>query len=450
MIKNLNNEGQVPLTKKEAFFAVYSLLLFLVGATCRLDFALVGRTTVGEMIAFSSVPILLLMQGRVPRNAHLTKVFAVLVMIMVATYLADLLNKIPTWWSLRAVARPVFMAGWVLFFVLVIRKNLNAVKYFIYGAVLAGVINFFRPSSFEVEGADNILNYTGVVFRISPLIYSVTFASVLFVYPRSRILSAFIVLFAGLTNVAFGGARSGFIAYFTIFCIILLVAFFRSQQRRRRVVITAQKPLGLACVAGLALTLVYAAYIFAAPRGYLGHEQFVKFETQRNTAFGITPWGFILGGRTQVYAAILGVVDRPILGFGSWNHAATYPYVVEAVASVGTDPKVLDLLLAGNVKMIGAGHSILFQTWVENGVVPALGYLLLYWFSCRVFLFAIRYETRLTPILIMWWVFYSWAFLFSPPGLMFRMHYGLILAIYIVYMDRQRPLGPLPLLGLAK
>jgi hypothetical protein len=436
----MNNAIEGHLTKKEAFFAMQSLLLFIIGATSRIDFALVGRTTVGEMLAFAAIPILWISQPDLRRNSHFVKVFSILAMITVAVWIADFINKMPLWFSMRSAARPIFMGLWVLFFIPIIRKNLNVIKYFIYGSVIAGAMNYFRPSGFETEAAADVTTYAGIVFRLSPLIGALTLAGVFYIYPRSRVLAALIVLANGVVGIAMGGARSSFINYFAIACLLLLIAWFRSKQKGKRIEITPQKIALLGCVGMMALTMVYGAYIYAAPQGYLGEEQRAKFEAQRNTALGVNPLGFILGGRTQVYGAVLGIIDRPILGFGSWNREATYPYVIEAIASVGTDPKVLEHLMnSGGI--MGAGHSILFQTWVENGIIPAIGYLMLYGILCRVLLFNIRYEGRITPLIVMWWASYSWAFLFSPPSFLFRLHFGLVLAIYIVFMDKKGALG---------
>lgn len=437
-ISNYMQEGRIK--KKELISGAQSVLLFLIGATSRMDFALVGRTTVGEMVAFAAIPILWISHSDLRRNSHFVKVFSILAMITVGVWIADFINKMPLWFSMRSAARPIFVGLWVLFFIPIIRKNINVIKYFIYGAVIAAAINYFRPSSFETEAAADVQTYAGVVFRLSPLIEALTLASVFYIYPRSRVVAALIVLSSGVVGIAMGGARSSFINYFTITFLILLVAWLRSQQKRRRMEITPQKIALLGCVGMMALTMVYLAYIYAAPQGYLGEEQRAKFETQRNTVLGVNPLGFILGGRTQVYGAVLGIMDRPLLGFGSWNREATFPYVIEAIASVGTDPTLIEHM-ANSGGIMGAGHSILFQTWVENGIIPAIGYLMLYGILCRVLLFNIRYEGRITPLIVMWWVSYSWAFLFSPPSFLFRLHFGLVLAIYIVFMDKKGALG---------
>ena len=126
----MNKAAEGHLTKKEAFFAMQSLLLFIIGATSRLDFALVGRTTIGEMIAFAAIPILWISQPDLRRNSHFVKVFSILAMIVVAVWIADFINKMPLWFSMRSAARPIFMGLWVLFFIPIIRKNINIIKYF--------------------------------------------------------------------------------------------------------------------------------------------------------------------------------------------------------------------------------------------------------------------------------------------------------------------------------
>jgi hypothetical protein len=434
------NNIQADHNKKESLFNFQSWLLFFIAATSRLDFALVGRTTVGEMVAFAAIPVLWISQSDLRRNAHFVKVFSILVMITVGVWVADFINEMPFWWSMRAAARPIFMGLWVLFFIPIIRKNLNIIKYFIYGAVIAAAINYFRPSSFETEAAASVQTYAGVVFRVSPLVGALSFAGAYFIYPKNRIYAALILLAGAGVNIALGGGRSGFIIQFCVCGLIVLMSWFKSGQSRRRITITPQKIALIGSVALVAVTIVYGAYVYAAPRGYLGEGQYAKFEDQRNTTLGLNPIGFILSGRTQVYGAVLGIIDRPLLGFGSWNKPATYPYVIEAIASVGTDPELLERMAASG-GIMGAGHSILFQTWVENGIIPALGYLMLYWILCRVLLFNIRYEGRFFPVIATWFVLYSWAYLFSPPSYLFRLQFGLILAIYIVFMDKKQPLG---------
>ena len=166
---------------------------------------------------------------------------------------------------------------------------------------------------------------------------------------------------------------------------------------------------------------------------------------QSETIFGASPLGLILAGRPQFYGAVLGVMDRPIFGFGSWRHELTSPYVFEAISTVGTDPELIDRITRSG-GAAGAGHSVVMQAWVENGFIPAFALFASMVIVLKVGLFSIRYENRMTPYFIYTIISFSWAFLFSPPGMGLRFFIGLFMAFYVVFMDRRRPLARMAVL----
>jgi O-antigen ligase len=147
----------------------------------------------------------------------------------------------------------------------------------------------------------------------------------------------------------------------------------------------------------------------------------------------------VLGGRPQVYGAILGIMDRPILGFGSWRHDLTGVYVVDAFTDVGSDPKIIDSIAKTGFAP-GAGHSVLFQAWVENGLVPALCWLMIAGIIFKVSLYNIKNNTIYTAFFVITLVAFFWTFLFSPPPVSFRYLVGFYMAYFVVFMDKRRPL----------
>jgi len=421
-----------------------SLLMFVIGATSSIDYTLVGRVTVAETIAFAFVPYFWLSGGGVRINANFWRAVALLALMFSGIIIGDFINKTPFLFSARALARPVFMLGFLLFFIAVLKRDPLSLVYMVYGRVLTGIVNYYRPSQFEAEATQDVANYAGVVFRLEPLIAAVALAIAVFIYPRSRILATLSFFGCGALVVAAGGSRSGIIILVSAAAILLAIRFFKSQGSRR-IRLPKVRIFGLAAVLTVALTAVYLSYIWAAPRGMLGEEQQQKALEQQKTVFGISPIGFILAGRPQVYGAVLGIMDRPIFGFGSWRHDLTYIYVIDAIASVGTDPSVMDQLSrTGTVG--GAGHSVLFQGWIENGFLPAISYIVIFGIMMKVLLFNIRYENRLTPYFVISMIGFSWSFLFSPPELVLRFTVGLFLAFYVVFMDKKRPLARMSLI----
>lgn len=416
------------------------LLMFVIGATSSIDYSLIGRVTIAETIAFAFVPYFWLTSHRSYINANFKKSIVILALMFFGVIIGDIINQTPFLFSARAFARPVFMLGYLLFFIPVLVRDPLSMVYLVYGRVIAGGINYFRPSEFQGANAADAASYAGVVFRVEPLITAVVLAFAVFIYTRSRVLAAVSFLCGGATVVLVGGARSSILIWVMAATVLMMVKLLKSN-RSRHIKLTKGRLFALASVGLLTLTAAYFAYIWAAPRGYIGEVQQQKMLDQQNTVFGASPLGFALAGRPQVYGAILGIMDRPVLGFGSWRHDLTSIYSIEAMASVGTDPRMLDRMNQFGGGIGGAGHSVLFQAWVENGVIPAVAYMLIFIIVLKMFIFNIKYENRLTPYFIFTIAGFSWAFFFSPPGIGVRFFIGLALAFYVVFMDRKRPLA---------
>lgn len=441
-IKNENARaitGQIdPWQRKKSWLC---LLMFVIGATSSIDYSLVGRVTVAETIAFVMIPFLWVTGSQSYINDNFKKAVGLLALMFIGVAASDIINQNYFLFSARSLARPVFMLGFLLFFIPVLVRDPLSLVYLVYGRVISGVINYFRPSEFQSESAVDATTYSGIVFRVEPLISTIAIAFAVYIYPRSRILAATSFLAGGATVVLVGGSRSAIIIWALAAAIIIAIKFLKSKYSRR-IQITKTRLVGLAAVLVLTLTLVYFLYVWAAPQGLLGEVQERKIQQQQTTVFGTSPLGFILAGRPQVYGAILGALDRPLFGFGSWRRDLTDIYVIEAIGSVGTDPKILDRFSQG-ASAGGAGHSVVFLAWVENGLLPMLAYFIIFCIIMRALIFNIRFENRLSPYFIYTAVAFSWAFFFSPPGVGVRFTMGLFLAFYVVFMDRRRPLAPM-------
>ena len=416
-----------------------TLLLFVIGASSTFDFSLVGRVTLAEVIVFAFVPYFWLIKREGEANGNFIKCLWILALMFFGVIISDIVNQNHFWLSARAFARPVFILGFLLFFIPVLKRDPLSIVAMVYGQIIAGIIKYFRPSEFEDAGSLILESYSAVVFRTQPMVSAFIIALTVWIYPRSRLLA--VMFFAGgaVSVVMLGGARSAVIVWAVATGIVCFIAISKSRFSRR-IVLSKSRLLFLAVLTSIILSFVYSAYVYAAPRGYLGEEQQEKMLMQSRNVFGASPIGLLLSGRTQVYAAVLGVMDRPIFGFGSWRHDLTSAYVVEALAAVGTDPAVFDIInKVGRVS--GAGHSVLMQAWVENGILPAIAFMAAMLIILKVGLFSIRYENRMTPFFIYTIINFSWAFIFSPPGLDLRFSLGMFMAFYVVFMDVKKPLA---------
>lgn len=435
------NSNNNPWVAKRSWITI---LMFVIGATSSLDFSLIGRVTLAECIAFAFVPYFWLNKRESWLNGNSTKCFWILGFMFFGVIIGDWINQNYLLFSARASARPVFMLAFLLFFIPVLRQDPLSLVGLVYGRVISGIINYYRPSEFEQVSAQTAATYAGVVFRIQPLISAMVLAFAVWVYPRSRLAAAGSILVGACSVVAVGGARSSILNWILAAAVLVAIWFLKSNNRRR-IQLSKGRLAMFASLSVVIMSLVYAAYVFAAPRGYLGELQEQKIQEQAQTIFGSSPLGLILAGRPQVYGAMLGIIDRPIFGFGSWRHDLTSIYVVEAMITVGTDPKMMDAFNSGGVAS-GAGHSVLFQGWVENGLIPAMTYMALFFIVLKVFVFNIKYENRLTPYVVLTILSFSWNFFFSPPGIGLRFSAGLFMAMYVVFMDKRRPLSRMAVL----
>lgn len=426
------------LEKPQANSLTLNLFLFLCGALTTFDIRIVGRVTIAEILVFISLPILFLTRKVIFWNSNFLRCSLLLAAMFIFTIIGDLYNGFYLELSARAFARPVFIFGFMLFFIFIFERAPKSLVWFAYGLVIAGVINYFRPSEFEKEGSDNASTYAGVVFRVEPLIFALAATSCTWLWLKSRIGAVLAIIGCIVILGILGSSRSSLLIYiFTVFTLSALIIL--NPNGKKHFSLNRNRLVGLGIAGFAAVCASYMAYITLAPAGALGEDQRLKFEDQSKTTLGTSPLGFVLAGRPQVYAAILGIMDRPIMGFGSWRHDLTAPYVIDAFVDVGTDPKVIDhISRTGNVS--GAGHSVLFQAWVENGIISAICWLGIGLICCRVFITNLRMNTILTAFLVLNFMNFGWNFLFSPPPVHFRYTVGIFLAFYVVFMDRRKPL----------
>jgi hypothetical protein len=408
--------------------------LFLIGVFYLFDFALIGRVTVSEVLVAISLPFLFLQFSSYYFKRASLQIILLLLGIALVTAIVDIYHQNFWEFSARAVARPFFVLIFFLFFYGLALCDFERIKYIVYGFLLAGVINIFRPSQFEAEAAGDFTTYQGIVFRLSPIIGFSALALSVLLKKKFPILIPLIFFSGGVTVLLIGGARSSALVFF-LTSLILFLSFIYHFGQRGRIFLSPKRIIGLSVLVLMGLSSLYFLYLWAAPEGILGEEARSKYEMQSENAFGNSPLGLVLSGRTAVYGAILGIMDRPITGFGSWRHDLTSSYTAEAIYHVSNDPNVLRLVSSG-ADVGGAGHSVLFQTWVENGIFPAIGYLVIAVIAFRVFLRNLRYDSILTPVLVFFFIGFAWNFLFSPPGVGIRFQMGLFLAYFAVFQSK--------------
>lgn len=423
---------------KNNYPAVLCFLVFCVGALSKFDVTILARVPLSELLAFGSIPVLL-NGGRLAQiSKHLAPVVCVLLIWSLGIILSDVLNEFIFERFIRGLMKPIFCGFWMLFFIGVILRDFRVLIFYPLGQVLANVQNYLAPRAFTEDYMQSG-GYEAIAYGVSPIVVSLCLAFAVGMYRKGRLwaVAAFLANAAALLLI---GAPRSSAAIMIINAGIIFYIWWTRSKGKRSFRLTKGRLFTFGTLGMVGALSIYYAYVYAAGQGWLGELQYAKLVDQQNTIFGSSPLGLILGGRTYVFAAILAIIDRPFLGYGSWTGWMMSDYYFEAVSLVGTNAADLQrLTTAGGGGL--AGHSILFQGWLENGMLSAIAMCVIAYWMMREFLFLIQRDNRLTPWVVVLATSFAWAFLFSPFGVGARLVIGLFLAFHVLRFNENAPEG---------
>lgn len=405
------------------------LLVLVVAATQRFDLKLVGRVPLGNIIAFSS--LVFLMPG-VPFSKFGHRLKLVLLCFglwAMGIIISDMINGVQFQLFARGFTRLAWCFLWMLFFICVIYKDHRALLWYPAGAVLASIQNYLFPQAWTIDRIQSG-DYSAVAYGIAPIVMSTALFIAVLVYGKSRLLTAVVMFLTAVALIELQAPRSS-AAIYLLNCLIFTYIAWVQRSGARRIQFSLKKLVGFGVTLLIASFIIFEAYVFAAYQGWLGEFQLAKLTAQSNTLYGNNLLGLLLSGRTAVFGAILAIGDNPLFGYGSWSGATLTDHFYDAVAFVGTDASELSRLasLGGGA---APGHSIFFANWMESGILAAIGTGGIGLIAIKEFAGTIQFESRITPLLVVFSTSFFWAFLFSPLGTMSRMYIGLFLAFYVV------------------
>lgn len=403
-------------------------MVFLVGAFTRYDVTIIARLPLGELLAFATLPLFLSGNRMHFAKRALNVVYWVVGLWLFSVIISDVFSGVSFGRFIRGAMKPIFVGFWVLFFACVIQTNFRAIYYFAIGLVVASVQNYIFPQAWTVKYVQGG-GYEGVAFGIVPIIVSLGIALAVILYRKNRLWAALAFFMTVVAHFYFGSPRST-MALMLLNVLIIIVIWLRHRTGNNKRPLSMGQLVVLAGVMGVFGIMIYYTYVYAAMHGLMGEMQYAKINDQVNTVFGTSPLGLLLGGRTAVFAAILAILDNPILGYGSWSGAWLGDYFYEAIAYVGTDPSTMDALNSGGL-LPAPGHSIFFTSWMENGILSAVAFLIALYIVCRELLVLLNFDSRFAPLFVFYGVNFLWGFFFSPFGVGERMAMGMFFALYI-------------------
>lgn len=420
---------RMPRIEKLRLNTRLSLLLFVIGAVSRYDLNLNVRIPLAEVLAFLSLPFLISFPSLRSNSTDIIRIGISLIIWCIGIGISDISNNIDLRLTIRGLAKPVWIGLWFIFWLSIFAKSHTSVFYYFLGAVLASIQNYVSPTSFIAEELAGSA-YDVIAYGVGPIITSITIFLSLWVYKKENLKALGFFITNGVLLGYLGAPRQQVILSF-INAGLLFYLFWYFRAKSGSMKFSIKHIFLIIFIFSILLFSLYEFYAIAAKNGWLGEYQLNKFHQQSQTIFGTSILGLISGSRISVLAAILAVIDNPLIGYGSWSGVLLSNYYIEAVYYLGSSPQLVEKAIL-SYNQHSAGHSILFQIWMENGILAAIGLLLLIYFVFRNAIVFFSKSNKLVPIHIFYLTILCSSILMSPFGVFHRFIFGFIIAYVVV------------------
>jgi hypothetical protein len=429
-------------------------LCFLIPLALPLQVTLIGRLYLSEIVLLILLPVLIARRGHILRESRPFAIILLGVVWLAALVLTDVVRGTAFVDYSRGWAKVCFtILNFVAIFMLVNHHIHRIGLAFLGWGIGVGVVALTNPELEDVVwkfgGGDSVvftvlsfIAIAGINFKWSRNIALVTFAiiAVLSVGPDARNL----------------GGRA----------LIAFVLCFVQPYVRPQFVTIRKFAKSLAVIAVVVLVTSYSVlslYGLLASKGFLSEEATSKYEMQRLTDLG--PYGLVLGGRPEALIAVQAILDRPILGHGSWARSYYYYAKYLELAQLGFDISQFNLDDTDALWEQKEGepfipsHSILFNTWVEGGIAAGMLWIYVLFLTLYAIVVTIHGRSPISPLIFYVLLLLTWNIFFSPFGAERRLECGMMITLVLVVLRnfaqtsfaaaanptlRSNPLGKLP------
>ncbi|MDR3651552.1 MAG: hypothetical protein P4L34_01120 [Paludibacter sp.] len=391
------------------------LFLSIYAVTTRIIIDIVGKLMLAEVIALVTFPFIN-KRKLIRKYKGLRIVIVSLLVLLLAQIVSDLFNNsIPTDY-LRGWALMLFSIVSTIFLVNYISKNNNGIIYYLFFLFVIRLLFGNSDLSVIYNWAENtnIFKSRFVVF-LNPLLLVISYY--LFSLNIKRITAILFMLY-GFICISLDARSNGLIFIVSSFILYLKIENIR---------FTYLKIFGLILFIGVVFYLAYIYYVNQVLfHGFGGSNAFTQLSRSKNP---YNPFELIYHGRTDFFVLIQAIIDKPILGHGSWAKDPNGIYMA-------LNAKINGMSSYKSIGYIPA-HSVLLGSWAYAGIIGFIATLFMFVKLFRYYIIIInsKYRPKIYPILIVSLIDMIWAFLFSPLGLL-RTTFPIFAALIIVEYER--------------
>lgn len=324
---------------------------------------------------------------------------------------SDFYNNIPLFNSLRGLANILMCIFVLIYLILIFYNSINPLSYLFFGFALSSII-------FGVDAINNnafSLNDMGFFkLRLVPFFNNIIFF--LIIYLSSSKNFKFNIKQIAIIFISFG-----------IFCI-----FFQARSNGLFFIISGFLVFNKNFISKLSFKnwsiilfilfsfqLLYSFYIFSILNGDLKSSQ-TKSQID-NIHNPYNPLELLFSGRIEIYGSIAAIMDKPIIGHGSWATDKKLKYNIYLINNLNVENQNIAYNYLNNFendKILIPTHSILFGSWVSAGIGGFLSllyiYLLIIKRAFQLFNNLTFIQTVYFPITVFFFLNFIWIFIFSP------------------------------------
>ena len=397
--------GQRPQKKplwanREAFFTDAGL--FALGAAGVSSINLMGSLPGNEILLLPMLPAILLAKGRRAFNREYLWFYLSVAAWLLGTVIADVYNGSNSEVRLKGTARVIFFA--LDFTALAVLIN-NKTRRLIIFALSIAFLMYMSSRSFRGEFTEEWKFGLGELLAIGALLVSCHF----YRQRRYSICAAIAVALAALNLIS--GARSQLLVIMV--SGVLSLPIFK-QRKGSNVLQARLRIVALLALAGGAAYLANASIKYAAAKGFFDESTREKFEGQAKGDLGV-----LVGGRPETLVAIQAIIDRPIIGHGSFPWEPKYIQLKQDIQyehgySDSDEPEE-------DVSGVIPTHSHLTMAWVESGILGGFCWIYILLLVLRSLLHLSSSRPVMAPLYSYFLVNFVWDILYSPFGSVNRM-----------------------------
>jgi hypothetical protein len=380
---------------REAFLT--DAALFVFGASGIYSFSLIGALPGSEVLLFAFLPVLLLFKGGRAFESQYLRFYLMAGGWLLGTLISDRYNAIPMFNSSKGIARVGFFI--LDFMALAIFLNRKTRRILIFVLSLSFVM---LVTSFQFAGEFSLQWKFGISQGVA--ILALLGSSYFYAKQKYRFCVLISVVLAGLNLIY--GFRSQLGVQFV--AAVLILPLFAQSARRQE----AQNPARVLLLLALALGAAYAAN--SAIKYAARHEFFDESQNQKFLGQSEGDYGVLVGGRPETLVAIQAIIDRPIIGHGSFPFELKYWQLKQDIQyehgysesdrAEETDAPVIPT------------HSHLTLAWVEGGILGGICWIYILILTVRGVLRLTSLRPPLAPLYSYLLLSFLWDILYSPFG----------------------------------